>query len=316
MHTIKQFIIFLIFITLVSIYGYLINDFFDMEIDRIQGKKNVFAKMAKLRAGLIVFFIFLASTLFGSNFLLKDYFPYLLIFLYFFATFYSAPPIRFKERGIAGLFVAFLVQYPIPIMMIFSCFDSFGTIDMWGFALFTMVSGATLEIGHQRSDLSRDSITGTKTFAVRQGHAKMDKTYKMFLLFNMISMFGILIIMHLELRRVNIYGNINVILPPLLVYIILALMVTKKIINENTKLVDPYFVEGRKDMFNIVYTLFPNCLLPFYLSCLTFVNYRMSFVFIAIFLLITFISVPIANISYPVRVVYNELRKSIGGDDL
>ena len=198
-------------------------------------------------------------------------------------------------------------------MMIFSTFDSFGTIDMWGFVLFTAVSGSSIEIGHQRSDLKRDRTTNTRTFAVRQGHNKMDKIYRMFLFFNMISVFGIMVIMNCELRLVNIYGQINVMLPPLLVYIILALMVTKKTINEKTHLVDPYYVEGRKDIFNITYTLFPNCLLPFYLSCITFVNYHMFFVLTVIFLLFTLSSVSMVNILWPIKIVHHEIRKSIRG---
>jgi len=312
-HTIKQFIIFLLFISLVSIYGYLCNDLFDLETDKIHGKKNVFENTVRLRGGLIVFLIFSCGILFGSYFLSKDYFPYLLIAIYLLATFYSAPPIRFKERGIAGLFIAFLTQYPIPIMMIFSSFDSFGTIDMWGFVLFTAVSGSSIEIGHQRSDLKRDITTNTRTFAVRQGHDKMDKIYRMFLFFNMISVCGIMAIMYRELRLVTIYGQINVMLPPLLVYIILALVVTKKTINEKTHLVDPYYVEGRKDIFNITYTLFPNCLLPFYLSCITFVNYHIFFMLTAIFLLFTVSSVSTVNILWPLKIVYHETRKSIRG---
>ena len=310
-HAIKQFIIFLIFIILVSIYGYLINDLFDIEIDRIHGKKNVFEKTGKIRGGFIVFLIFLTSILLGSSFLSKDYFPYILMLIYFLATFYSAPPIRFKERGIAGLFAAFFTQFPIPIMMIFSAFDSFGSIDMWGFVIFTTVSGAALEIGHQRFDLERDTSTETKTFGVRQGRGSMDRIYKMFVYFDMISMVGIMVIMSLELRLASIYGQDYVMLPPLLIYLLLALVVTKKMMNEKTCLVDPYYVEGRNDIFNITYALFPNFFLPFYLSCVTFINYPAFFVFILIFLLITFITFPKANISWPFRVIYGELRKSI-----
>ena len=311
MHSITQSIVFLIFIILVSMYGYLINDLFDIEIDRIHGKKNVFEKTGKIWGGLIVFVIFSAGIIFGSNFLIKDYFPYLLVLIYFFATFYSAPPIRFKERRIAGLFIAFLTQYPIPIMMIFSAFDSFGTIDMWGFVIFATVGGAALEIGHQRFDLERDKSTDTKTFGVRQGHRSMDRIYKMFVYFDMISMVGIIVIMTLELRLASIYGQNYVMLPPLLIYLFLALMVIKKMINEKTPLVDPYYVEGRNDIYNITYTLFPNVFLPFYLSCAVFVNYPVFIVFIVIFLLFTFVTFPKANFTWPFIVVYDELKKTI-----
>ncbi|MCP4367438.1 MAG: UbiA family prenyltransferase [Deltaproteobacteria bacterium] len=305
--TIKQFFIFLIFIILASIYGYLINDLFDMEIDRIHGKKNAFEKMGRLRGGLIIFLIFLTDILLGSHFLLKTYFPHLLIVLYFFATFYSAPPVRFKERGAPGLFVVFLTQYPLPVMMIFSVFDSFGSIDMWGFALFATITGATQEIGHQRSDLDSDSSTGTNTFAVRQGHGKIDRIYRIFVFLDMISMTGILVIMNLKLQLVTIYGYGYTILPPLVLYLIFAGVVTKKILEKKEDVVDPYFIEGRNDIFNLTFTLFPNVFLPFYIACLTCVKYPMFIVFPGVFSLITFITFPNASIIRQIRVVYNDL---------
>ena len=309
--TIIQFIIFLIFISLVSIYGYLINDLFDMEIDRKQGKKNVFEKVGKLRGSLIVFLIFSIGAMFGSYFLSKAYFPYFLIVIFFFATFYSAPPIRFKERGITGLFVAFCTQYPIPVILVFSVFGSFGTIDMWIFILFAAVTGATLEIGHQRYDLQRDSSTETKTFAVRQGHSKIDRIYKVFVYLDMIAIMGMLITMYFELRLVDIFGQLNVMLPLLLIYMFLGLMVVMKIIKEKKTVEDPYYVEGRNDIINITYTLFPNFFLPFYLACVAFVNYNLFFVFIAIFMLFTFVNFPKANILQQISLVYNALRTSI-----
>ncbi len=45
--TIKLFIMFLVFSVLISIYGYLINDLCDIDIDRRQGKKNVFEKIGR-----------------------------------------------------------------------------------------------------------------------------------------------------------------------------------------------------------------------------------------------------------------------------
>jgi 4-hydroxybenzoate polyprenyltransferase len=313
MHTIGQFVVFLIFISLVSIYGYLINDLFDMEIDRIHGKKNVFEKTGRSWGGLVVFLVFSVGILFGSAFLLKDYFPYLLVLIYSFATFYSAPPVRFKERGIAGLFIAFLTQYPIPIMMVFSAFDSFATIDMWGFVLFATVSGAALIIGHQRYDLQRDRSTRTKTFAVRAGNTIVDRIYEVFVFLDMISMFGIMVIMGIELRRADIYGRSMVMLPPLFVYLLLALVATKKIIDEKTHLVDPYYVEGRNDIFNLTYSLFPDFALPFYLSCVACIHYPIFLVCAAIFLLLTFVNFPRANFVWPIKVVYDELRGLIRG---
>ncbi len=309
-NTFKEFLVFLVFIILVSIYGYLINDLFDIKIDKIHGKKNVFENMGKHNGSLIVFLILVLSSLFGLYFVSKDYFLFFLIMLYFCATFYSASPIRFKERGIAGLFIVFLAQYPIPVIMIFSVFDSFGTIDMWGFALFASISGATQEIGHQRSDLDKDSDTGTNTFAVKQGHSKIDRLYRKFIFLDMLSMIGILIIMNIQLKAATVYGQIEIILP-LLLYLLLAFGATRKIIYEKTHVVDPYFIEGRNDIFNLTFTLFPNFFLPFYLSCLVAVNYPLYIALTAVFLVITYISFPGASIIRQIGIVYNELITSM-----
>ncbi len=306
-NTFKEFFVFLVFIILVSIYGYLINDLFDMKIDKIHGKKNVFENMGKRNGVLIVSLIFILSSLLGLHFLSKEYFLFFLIMLYFCATFYSSPPIRFKERGIAGLFIVFLTQYPIPVIMIFSVFNSFGSIDMWGFALFSTITGAAQEIGHQRADLDKDKATGTSTFAAKQGHSKIDRLYRKFIFLDMLSMIGILIIMNIQLKAATVYGQSGIVLP-LLLYLILVLGATKKIIHEKTHVVDPYFVEGRNDILNLTFTLFPNFLLPFYLSCIAFANYPLFGLFTATFLVITLITYPRPNFLWPIKLVLSELR--------
>ncbi len=236
---------------------------------------------------------------------------YLLLIFYFFATFYSLPPIRFKESGFAGLLIMVLVQYPIPTIMVFSVFDSFGTIDMWGFVLFSTIIGATQGIGHQRYDLDRDTTTQTGTFAVRQGHSTINRLYKIFVFLDMISMIGILVVMSIELKTVNIYGQDKLIVPLLILYLVFALIVTRSILREKKHLVDPYYVKGRNDIFNITFTLFPNFFLPFYLSCVLAIVYPVFVIFTIIFLFFTFISFPNASITRQIKVVYNTLKTSI-----
>lgn len=306
-HVIADFILFLGYAVLSSIYGYLVNDLFDIDIDRKHGKKNVFEKLGFFKGSVVVFIILMISILFGVRFLSKDYFLILWIIWIFSSTFYSARPLRFKERGAIGLFVAFMAQYPVPLLLCFSAFEGFGSLDMWGIILFATVSGATLEIGHQRFDLERDDSTDTRTFAVRTGQKKVDRLYKSFLFCDLGSVLGMLLIMAWNIPHVYLLiRKFNVFIPPVLIYLILSFIVMSKMFWKSSDLLDPYYVEGRQDILNITYMLFPNFFLPFYLSCILFMQYYMFLFLVLIFLFITYVNYPRANFLWPIRIIFHE----------
>jgi len=113
-------------IACVAAYGHIINDSFDIEVDRQVGKHNSMARLSPWQralfclafAGLgfslpvLMHFGTLAIALLGINYLLP--------------TLYSAPPFRFKEKGILGIisdahtpFPPFLLPQPFLIWLLY-----------------------------------------------------------------------------------------------------------------------------------------------------------------------------------------------------
>lgn len=304
-----DFVIFLVFSALSSVYGYLVNDLFDIELDRSHKKKNVFESLGYRKGLIIVIIVLLLSIVAGMRFVLKNYYLLLWLAWIFCATFYSAWPLRLKEKGILGLLTAFISQYPIPILLCFSAFGNFGSLDMWGIVLFATISGAAKELGHQRSDLKNDEKTETTTFAVIQGRMKVDIFYKKLLYGDLYSVLGILLLMAFFSGPQRIfYCQANVFIPLIAIYAILSIMVIRKMIKSGSTIIDPYYIAGRQDIMNLAYILFPNFILPFYLACILAIWHHPFAVFMGLFICITYINYPKANISRPIKLFINELR--------
>lgn len=143
-------------------FGYVINDYSDREIDKIVGKTNIMGEISKWRCirvlgilimGCIPFMlmIFSLSTL------------CLFIFVYFWGMAYSVRPIRFKERGVAGLLVSSLAQRTIPLLPLISISKKYLIIvcicGMIGF-----FTGLRYILIHQYEDIENDQLTGTNTY--------------------------------------------------------------------------------------------------------------------------------------------------------
>jgi tetratricopeptide (TPR) repeat protein/4-hydroxybenzoate polyprenyltransferase len=109
-------------IACVAAYGHLINDSFDIEIDRQVGKHNSMAQFSPWQRALfclafvglgfslpvLLNFGSLAIALLGINYLLP--------------TLYSAPPFRFKEKGILGILSDAAGAHAIPTLFIATTF--------------------------------------------------------------------------------------------------------------------------------------------------------------------------------------------------
>jgi 4-hydroxybenzoate polyprenyltransferase len=306
--TVYEVLTFLIFIILASIYGYLINDLCDMDIDIKQGKHNVFEKIGKARGIIIVSVILILSVLCGLSFKNKYLFPHFLFGLFFFATFYSAPPIRLKTRGFIGLLIVFLTQYPLPLIMIFSAFDSFGTFDMWAFAFFSTITGASQEIGHQRYDMRKDKETGTHTYAVERGEKKINALYRLFIKLDAISLWALVLLITVSFWQKTVLNIPHLVVIPFVIYSILMFLFVQKILKSKNEIIDPYFQYGRNDTINIMFTLFPNFFLPLFLAVLLVLEYFPFIVFVIVFMSITYITFPNANPVAKLLIIKNEIR--------
>lgn len=149
--------------------GYLLNDFFDRRQDILSAKRNfLVGKPPILIAALLLLsavFIFLPWT-----FLPADTFSYLLIALELSLFFvYSAPPIRVKERDMAGIMVDALYAHAVPALLAAYTFSLAAGISFPGYEFLLLfawqvTAGVRNILLHQHADLSADRKSGTKNF--------------------------------------------------------------------------------------------------------------------------------------------------------
>ena len=155
-------------------FGYLINDYSDRETDRLAGKLKLIASLPAPAAVVLLCLLGLAGMaiplfLIGNRVLALG----LTAVAYFFAAFYSMPPVRFKERGVWGLVVSAVAQRSLPALIIFAAFDHFG-LDSWLlFALLALI-GVRWILVHQLIDLQNDREAGVSTFAAHAGRAQTE----------------------------------------------------------------------------------------------------------------------------------------------
>ncbi|MFW5886586.1 MAG: UbiA family prenyltransferase [Bacteroidota bacterium] len=180
--SIVMYAFFLVYMSFVLIYGFMVNSFADLDEDRLAGKNRGFLDQSRgpkylflLLSGsfIILYPAFQEPTLFIIG---------LLVFLL--ATFYSVRPIRFKERGLIGIIISAISVGPFPFLIfllgikaspLLSCFLVF-----WLF-LAAFIS----DLIHQIEDYNNDRKTRTDTWVQRIGlkKSKLFLKYSLFLLF-------------------------------------------------------------------------------------------------------------------------------------
>ena len=200
-----EFIAFVIFAAIHSALGYVVNDWGDRKIDKLHGKPNAFENISRAKSTAALAAILLCALLSVFPFLQRPLvFPLWLGWL-FFAFSYSLQPIRLKERGIVGLVFSSIAQWTIPILITFAAMQHFGGWDMLIFVIAHTISGATLEIAHQRHDRLNDTATGTDTFGARTSTAKLDRLYTSALFSDKISL-GIMLLI-ITMRIISIKSS-------------------------------------------------------------------------------------------------------------
>jgi 4-hydroxybenzoate polyprenyltransferase len=155
-------------------FGYYINDFSDRECDSHAGKQKLITHLP----GPVVVGSLCILGLAGMAIpftQIRDY-PlamWLAGVAYFFAVFYSMPPIRFKERGVWGLMVSATAQRSLPVLLVFAIFNHFA-LDTWlFFSLFCLI-GVRWILVHQLIDFKNDLNAGTCTFATELGYRRTE----------------------------------------------------------------------------------------------------------------------------------------------
>ncbi|MBD2451337.1 tetratricopeptide repeat protein [Nostoc sp. FACHB-152] len=158
----------------VGAYGYLINDIFDIEVDRKAAKSNAMAQFQPWQRFL--FCLLFIATGFAVPILMK--FGMLAIILlainYLLPTLYSVPPLRLKERGIWGILSDAAGVHLIPTLFVATTFLHLSASPQTNAITFSVVAaiwaffaGVRGILLHQLWDRDNDLNAGISTFATQ-----------------------------------------------------------------------------------------------------------------------------------------------------
>lgn len=298
-----DFFVFVVFSISSTIYGYTVNNYADLSIDIAQGKENLLSLLSPINRVIIL--VLIAGICIGSGiyFTSKPGFLALWVIQFFVASFYSLPPIRFKERGLIGLLIPFIAQLVLPTMICFSIFGDFSSWDFVLFLLYGLFKGGAYDIGHQFHDHDQDQETNTRTFAVDHGSRLVNNIFKTFLILERISFLALLVYMSNTLNISLFSYKISPIILIVVLYLCIFIMVVIKEIKEK-RISDPYYIDIRGGS-NILHIIIPNIFFPAYISVLLFLSdyhYLPLFIFFMIWVFPT----P-SKILWPIRAIFKKI---------
>jgi len=266
-----NFTLFIIFATIHSALGYVVNDWGDREIDRLHGKPNAFENLSYFQGIGALVALLGGAFLSGLPFVRQPMVLPLWIGWAFFALAYSLKPLRLKERGALGLGVSSLAQWTLPVLLTFAAMGRFGRWDMIVFAIANTISGATLEVAHQRYDRTRDLSTHTNTFGTHINTAKLNRLYAAALLLDKMALGAVLITISVGIAPLSLFAVwIGLGLPLLTIYLVLlsiALFETTRS-SASGELLDPYYTT-KHSANKLLHETMPNFVVSTYLLLLT-----------------------------------------------
>jgi 4-hydroxybenzoate polyprenyltransferase len=287
-HYIIDCLIFALLAATSSAYGYLINDFGDIEIDTRQGKRNAFAGWPRRRAVCFLVALAVLSAFLTLPFAARPWLLPLWVLWLGVSTAYSLPPLRFKERGIVGLIVPALAQQALPVLIAFAAFDQLAGLDVWLWVAYALSKGISLILLHQRRDLVGDRMTQTRTFATGRGERTTAWAASLALEVEKVLLWGLLLV-SLRAAPTLILGgwSLNAALPLVFGYgpIYLISLVEGRRDRRSDRVHDPYHgpIRGATGTACVVW---PVIVLPFYLLGLLtmlYAPYGLMLVGLAIF---------------------------------
>lgn len=150
-------------------YTFLINDVFDRSYDIVAGKKEEASKSQKYLELIVI--IIIITICYLTVFLVINQPLFFLVYTmtFFLATFYSAPPLRFKGRGFIGVLCDSLIEKALPVLLIFIFFNYYNFETIFFFILFFLLQ-LKIIIHHQIIDFEGDLKSGVSTFVVNVGY--------------------------------------------------------------------------------------------------------------------------------------------------
>jgi hypothetical protein len=145
--------------------AFLLNDYYDKEIDQKAGKYNLASNVNRY---LIVFLIivgFVVSFLFINR--LLHYAGLILIAQVLALIAYSHPFVRLKTKPILGIITDSIYAYTLPVLLLFVLFDvELTDSKTLVFLLFNFSVGLREILLHQKEDELNDLKSGVKSFAI------------------------------------------------------------------------------------------------------------------------------------------------------
>lgn len=166
-HALGNVILLLIFDSVFLAFGYLINDYADMDVDKKAGKEKVIHRFS-VKVSL---FIVIASVILGCLPVLvvsHEWKTVLVLgIIFFFGGSYSAPPLRFKERGVFGLIVSSTAQRCFPLLLIPVLSGTSVDAEYVLWMLLSFCVGIRYILVHQYIDAENDQKTGVQTYAIQ-----------------------------------------------------------------------------------------------------------------------------------------------------
>jgi 4-hydroxybenzoate polyprenyltransferase len=149
-------------------FAYMVNDYADTELDLISGKYRILGRVHDNVALTVIIFLFGANFAIWKILNISLYYLIILFIGLSLAVAYSAPPFRFKSRGLSGILIASIFGRALPIILaciLYSRFD-------WLFALliiFEIIIYIPGLIDHQICDYLGDKSANTNTAPVVYG---------------------------------------------------------------------------------------------------------------------------------------------------
>lgn len=171
----KITIYFILYIISVGSLGYLINDYFDIEEDKMAGKINF---VSQLRGSIVIILFVILLTIAIVPFAFYELsFPYYYILLgiqLLAFMVYSIPPFRFK-KNVLGVFADSIYSFMIPGLITlslgynFNLFQSEDILMLAVFCFWLLLSGIRSILLHQIKDINADLNSGNHTLAIKSG---------------------------------------------------------------------------------------------------------------------------------------------------
>ena len=281
-----KIILFLVFSVFSTTYGYLINDYADRELDKAHGKSNTFAGDSAKKALAVVVLFLIVSLIAAYPFWNNPLF-WLTWLIWLSATsFYSLPPVRFKERGRIGLILVVLAQRVLPLILIFVSFRFDRMLDALLLLIYILLRGASSDINHQLEDYDKDLATATQTSVVQMGIRRSQKLFLIVLSLERVAFLFILTLIALQFGNFTVKGFALFWLP-LALYVVLwfsALVQRGRVQAEDFEGRNPY--NRRKNIYQVIHLVFPNIILPAFFIFYILLNNPLYGFFILFFIFI------------------------------